>query len=169
MAIFKKVAYSGKYQDDNAIPELVSYIMKPEKTPNEILGGYKVDMNNIAGSMIQVSEFFQKNSLVRVHHFIVSFLPYEIPSMGIVICIANTICSYIGPEYQIIYAFHEDKQNPHLHFAFNAVSYTDGHRYRSSRSDYHNLYSTIKQVLHSYRIFNLIPVSYHPNDYEPHE
>ena len=130
MAIFKMVSGSGKYQDDLAIPNLISYITDGNKAKGDFIGGCNIDFNNIAGSMIQVSEQFKKNSHIRAHHFIVSFLPYEVHSVGVLICIANQICQYFSDEYQIVYALHEDTGYPHLHFVFNAVSYVDGHRYR---------------------------------------
>lgn len=56
MAIFKMVSGSGKYQDDLAIPNLIAYITNGNKAKGDIIGGCNIDFNNIAGSMVQVSE-----------------------------------------------------------------------------------------------------------------
>ena len=134
------VSGSGKYQDDLAIPNLIAYITDGNKAKGDIIGGCSIDFNNIAGSMVQVSEHFKKNSHIRAHHFIVSFLPHEVHFVGVLMCIANQICQYFSDEYQIVYALHEDTGYPHLHFVFNAVSYVDGHRYRGGIGEYKNLY-----------------------------
>ncbi|MGM9661036.1 MAG: relaxase/mobilization nuclease domain-containing protein [Faecousia sp.] len=169
MAIFKMVSGSGKYQDDLAIPNLIAYITDGNKAKGDIIGGCNVDFNNIAGSMIQVSEHFKKNSHIRAHHFIVSFLPHEVHSVGVLMCIANQICQYFSEEYQIVYALHEDTGYPHLHFVFNAVSYVDGHRYRGGIGEYKNLYYYIKRVLKEYYIYNYRDIKFNPATDHPNE
>lgn len=169
MAVFKKIAAKGKYQDDQAIQDVVAYITRKDKTPNGIIGGIEIDINNIAASMINISESYKKNSHIRLHHFIVSFLPHEVPSLSILICIANEIATYIGQEYQVVYALHEDNYYPHLHFVFNAVSYIDGHRYRGGFHDYHTLIHVITQILRSYGIGELNVHQYIPKANNPHE
>lgn len=72
-----------------------------------MVGGVGIDPNCIADSMVSVSNAFNKNSRIRLHH------------------------RRIGQEYQIAFALHEDTDYPHLHFVFNAVSFIDGHRYRT--------------------------------------
>ena len=39
MAIYKKVAKSGKYQDDLAIPNLIVYITRADKAKSGMIGG----------------------------------------------------------------------------------------------------------------------------------
>ena len=76
MVYFKKIAYSGKYQDDDSIPQLLAYISQPSKTPHHILDGFWFGDGNAAESMIAVSNHFGKNSKIRLHHFVLSFEPY---------------------------------------------------------------------------------------------
>lgn len=169
MALFKMISTKGKYQDDMAIPTLINYITRSDKTPSDIIAGSNIDIDNIAESMIQVSESFNKNSGNRAYHFIVSFMPHEIHMKGLLICMANDICRYFEDEFQIVYALHEDTYYPHLHFVFNAVSYVDGHKYRSSKNDFRRLYNYIKSVLKGYYIFNVRNVTHNPETDPPHE
>ncbi|MCI6995251.1 MAG: hypothetical protein MR936_00295 [Eubacterium sp.] len=60
MAIFKKISAKGKYQDDLTIPNLITYITRPDKTPCGIIAGNNIDFNDIAGSMVRVSESFKR-------------------------------------------------------------------------------------------------------------
>ena len=150
MAIYKKVAKSGKYQDDPAIPNLIAYITRADKAKSGMIGGVGIDPNHIADSMVMVSNTFNKNSRIRLHHFIVSFTRWECADPGILYCIGMEISRRIGQEYQIAFALHEDTDYPRLHFVFNAVSFIDGHRYRS----------LVRDVIRGYRIWELIPVDY---------
>lgn len=166
MAIFKKVAKAGKYQDDYAIHNLIAYITKPEKTPSQMIGGYGIDPDHIADSMAHVSNQFNKNSRIRLHHFIVSFGSWECSAPGVLYCIGMAISYQIGPEYQIAFALHEDTDYLHLHFVFNAISHIDGHRYRGGKKEYHELYHLVRKVLKGFRINELKPVDYKESDGE---
>ena len=166
MAIFKKVAKAGKYLDDYAIHNLITYITRPDKTPSQMIGGYGVDPDHIADSMAQISNQFSKNSRIRLHHFIVSFTRWECSAPGVLYCIGMAISNQIGPEYQIAFALHEDTEYPHLHFVFNAISHIDGHRYRGGKKEYHELYHLVRQALKGFRIRELLPVDYREEDGE---
>lgn len=164
MAIYKKVAKSGKYQDDLAIYNIITYITRPDKAKSRMIGGVGVNPNCIADSMIQVSNTFNKNSKIRLHHFIVSFTRWECSAPGVLYCIGMAICNQIGPEYQIAFALHEDTEYPHLHFVFNAVSHIDGHRYRGGKKEYFDLYNRVRLTLKDFRIKELMPVDYRESD-----
>ena len=101
MIIFKKIAATGKYQDDNAIHDLIGYICSPDKTPSHIIGGIGVDFQNIADSMVAVSMKFRKFNRLRLHHFIVSFNPDDIYITGMLTKTAEEICVLWGTEFQI--------------------------------------------------------------------
>lgn len=169
MAIFKKIAAQGKYQDDQAIPDLIAYITRKDKIPSSFIGGVETDQNDIAGSMMRVSIAFNKNSNIRLHHFIVSFHPKEICSIRILIGIAEEICSFIGETYQIVYAIHEDGFFPHIHFVFNAVSYKNGERYRGGKREYRDLVGLVRYYVRAFGVKELMPVNYYPNPSNPHE
>ena len=169
MALFKKIAAPGKYHDPEAIPDLIAYITRVDKTPSRIVYGSHVDMQDIANSMIAVSEQFGKNSRLRLHHFIVTFQPKDIREPNVLPHIAEEICAYIGRSYQIIAALHEDTPSPHIHFVFNAVSFVNGYKYRGGIEDYNELIKSIAAILYSYGIYSLIPVKYYHDPGRPHE
>lgn len=165
-AIFKKIAAPGKYQDDQAIPDVIAYITRPDKTPSGKIFGSKVDMQDIAGSMIAVSEQFNKNSRLRLHHFILSVHPKYAPLLP---CIAQEICLRIGRIYQVAAAQHEDTDYPHIHVVFNAVSYINGYKYRGGKTEYYELISQLEDILSDYGIYPLLPVQYIPDASNPNE
>ena len=166
MSIYKKVAKSGKYQDNLAIHNLIAHITRADKAKSGMIGGVGIDPNCIADSMVMVSNTFNKNSRIRLHHFIVSFTRWECADPGVLYCIGMEISRRIGQEYQIAFALHEDTDYPHLPFVFNAVSPIDGHRYRGGKKDYGALYHLVRGVIRGYRIKALIPVDYREEDGE---
>lgn len=167
MVLFKKIAAAGKYHDPQAIPDVIAYITRADKTPSHIIFGTHVDMQNIAGSMIAISEHYGKNSRLRLHHFILTFQTKE--NIDKLPQIAQAVCAYIGRIYQIVAAQHEDTEHPHIHFVFNAVSYINGYKYHGGKEDYHELINDIKSILYLHGFFPLIPVKYEPEPSNPHE
>lgn len=169
MVYFKKVAKKGKYHDDQAIPDLIEYITRPEKIPSNLICGVKVDMDNIADSMIKVSDKYKKNSRLRLHHFILTFKSECFDSLELLTEVAREVCDYLGRIYQIVAAVHEDTEHPHIHFVFNAVSHINGYKYHGGKEDYYELIDNVGEILSEHDLYPLVPVKYVPNKYDSHE
>lgn len=169
MIYFKKTACAGKYHDDQAIPDLISYITRAEKTPSRIIYGVHVDMQNIADSMINVSRSYGKYSRLRLHHFIISFEPKYKSKLDLLARVAEAICNYIGKTNQIVASLHEDTQYPHIHFVFNAVSFVNGYKYRAGKEEYYELVNCVASILSAHSLYPLVPVKYIPTPLDPHE
>lgn len=169
MNIFKKIAAPGKYQDENSIPHLVDYIMNPNKTKHKVVGGYGINPNDIAESMIAVSEKFRKNSRIRLHHFMVSLDNRDTYTTSELKEIGEMLCAHTTGNFQTIFALHEDTGYLHFHVMFNAVSYRDGHRYRGTIQEYYQLFNWVDAVISQYSSAPVIAVNYYPEPNNPDE
>ena len=81
-------------------------------------------------------------------------IPFPL-SPRVVAAIACEIIPYLGREYQVVFAVHEDKPHLHIHIVSNAISYIDGHRYYGTRQEFNGFKAHIKQVLRRYGIQTL--------------
>lgn len=169
MPIIKYLNAKGKYADDMALHDVISYILQPHKTPNCIIGCTDGAPQYMAQKMAAVSLRYNKYSKVRLRHFVVSFLPGEISSLSILENIGYAICHTIGCAYQAVYALHEDTDTPHIHFVFNAVSYVNGERYRGDKQSHRDLIHCVKSILSHFGIIGAYEVRYHPETTNPHE
>lgn len=169
MATIKFLNAAGKYSDANALKNVITYILQPTKTPSHIIGGKCVDLQNAVESMRTIAQHYGKDHGTRLRHFVLSFYPREVYCSHVLQAVAERICSYIGNNYQVVYALHEDTETMHIHFVFNAVSYVDGHKYHGDKHDYHALINYVRCVLHSYGITKLISVKYYHSPGNPHE
>ena len=169
MVYFKKIAKKGKYHDDQAIPDLINYITRPEKTPSNLIYGVKVDMDKIANSMVEVSEKYKKNSRLRLHHFVITFESVLWDELELIVEIARNVCNHIGKIYQIAAAVHEDTEHPHIHFVFNSVSHINGYKYHGGKEDYYELIDDVSEILSEHDLYPLVAVKYKPNKYDPNE
>ena len=59
--------------------------------------------------------------------------------MEYVIHAANEITRILSQRHETAYAVHEDTQIPHIHFAFNPVSYIDGYKYHGGKQEFREL------------------------------
>lgn len=166
MILFKKIASSGKYHDDLAIHDVLSYITRKDKTPSENIFYSHESMPHIIDSMVSVSKHYRKYSKIRLHHFILTFKPNDSTFIPLV---AQDICEYIGRIFQVVVAQHEDTPNPHIHVVFNAVSYINGYKYHGSKEDYYELIDSMCSIVRRYIVDYVIPVKYIPNPNSPHE
>lgn len=160
MPTLKVLNQKGKYHDLDARETVARYILNPLKAENGLVGGVGIMAGeDIAASMNSVAMHFKKESGVQLRHFVLSFSPEELDDPIIVYQIAYSIATFIGQEYQVIFAVHENTPNLHIHFMFNSISYVDGHRYYGKKKDYYQLVNFIKELFSDYYGFILQTVS----------
>ena len=154
MAIYKVIGkgQDRKYFDDNALNEVISYIFRPNKIPSRYIGGYGVHLKDSAEQMNMVAILYGKNHGVRLRHSVLSFEEKEHISHSVANMIADSIALYYAPEYQIVYAVHEDTDTVHIHFVMNQVSYTDGHKYSGSKQEYYDFINYMRNIGSEYGI-----------------
>ena len=155
MATLKTANGHGRYFDDAAKQDVISYIMDESKTPSRFIGGVKVDADDIAGSMAAISERYGKSSGVQLRHFIISFSPGEVKNMDTVNEIAKEAVLFLGREYQTVYAVHENADHPHIHIVTNSVSYVDGHRYYGTRKEFKQFMSALSGIMRRHGVASL--------------
>lgn len=145
----------GKYHDSAAAESVVSYVLNPEKTRNDFIGGRGVNVSQAAYEMNRMTEAFDKESGIRVRHMILSFSPQEERRLGktrynvavMLDRIAQYAISYYAGEYQIIYAVHEDTRHLHIHMVMNVVSCRTGKKYDGRKKDYYAFQSFLNDFL----------------------
>lgn len=160
MALLKVVNRKGKYHDPNSRETIARYITNPNKTFSGFIGvSQGVNPQDIAGSMNQVAQQFNKTRGVQLRHIIISFLPDEVLSPEDVYRIGCDLAGYTSQEYQTVFAVHENTDRLHIHLMFNSISFVDGHRYYGKKYEYYSFINHVKQVLHQYGIHRLFTVS----------
>ena len=145
----------GKYHDSDALHDVITYIVNPDKTPSGYIGGIAVNPQNAITEMGAVSRYYGQDKGVRLRHFILSFRPRELwgkkaDSIRAAYQIAYAVAQYYGGEYQIIYAVHENTRNPHIHFVMNTTNYRTGMKYQGKKQCLHNFLKWINVVLEPY-------------------
>lgn len=138
----------GKFFDNNAYRDAVNYIADPAKAA--YVGGCNISsVEHAAEEMQQTAETYGKNSGKRVRHSIVSFGTKSDTSAEDARAYAEKIVQYYQPEYQTVYAVHQNTDNVHIHLVMNQISYVDGHRYRGKKQDFYAFKKHISEVTHS--------------------
>ena len=147
VARYKVINQAGKFQDPNAYTDVIQYCTNPDKTPSGLIGGRNLDTNYAAEQMETVADVFGKNSKTRVEHTVLSFSPNEEISLEGIVEIADSLADYYAEDYQVLYAVHENTDNPHVHMVMNRISHRDGHRYRGNKQEYYGVQTHLKKEL----------------------
>lgn len=159
MASIKVLNGEKRHHNPDARQLLINYILNPNKAESGLAGYAYTHPIFPAESMNHIAQKYNKDSGIRIHHFILAFEPDELDDPEIANDIAWMITTYIAASYQTVFAVHEDRPHLHIHFAFNSVSYVDGHRYYGKKAEYYALISAVKQALHAHGLHALYEVS----------
>lgn len=160
MAVYKIVGKgeNGKYFDDNALHDVISYVLRDSKTSHAYCGSRAVNLYNAAFEMESLSRLYCKDKGVRLRHSVISFDKSENISPAQAAEIADAAIRFFGNQYQIIYGVHEDAAHVHAHIVMNQVSYIDGHKYRGTKKDHYDFINYMTGIVRPYGI-PFVPVS----------
>lgn len=146
-----KYLNGGKYFDDNARLDVITYVTYPNKIKHGYTNAAGFEPSYLAGLMTAHAQKYGKDSGVRLRHFFIAFTRQELSSAKKAYEIAVKIGHMLGCNYQTVYAVHEDKFYLHIHFVHNSVGY-NGERFKGTYSESHALENSIKSILKPYGI-----------------
>ena len=149
MASYKVVGVGehGKYFDSTAYQDTLNYITNPEKAA--YTGACNLmSVETAAQEMEHTAESFGKNCGKRVRHSVLSFSQADRVTPEQADRYAQEILQHYAPDFQLVYAVHTNTEDVHVHMVMNQIAYTDGHRYRGKKGDYHAFLRHMKQVTH---------------------
>lgn len=139
-----------KYHDDQAVEDVMKYILREDKVREGCVGGFAVNPSLAANQFEMIAEVYGKNYGVRLRHMILSFSPSEEIDLHDTKNIAYQVASYYGNDYQIVWACHTDARCLNVHMVMNTVSYQTGMKYDGSKADYYGFEKHINTVLQPY-------------------
>lgn len=150
----------GKYHDDEARKTVIEYITQPAKAIHRYMGASEhTTIPTAAEDMAAVAKHFNKDSGVRLRHFVLAFHPKELSNPETADEIGREIIDFLGLEYLAVYAVHENEDHLHIHIVINAVSHITGHRYRGAKKELYNFIFILKIMLKKYNIRKVIYAS----------
>lgn len=160
MAAYKVIGKgeNGKYFDDKAWHDVISYALRESKTPNSYVGSRAVNIDNAEPEMSILARLYNKTKGVHLRHSIISFDESDNITSAEAAKIAAAAIQYFGDQYQIIYSIHEDAAHVHAHIVMNQVSYTDGHKYQGTKKEYYGFINYMNGIVQPYGI-PFVPVS----------
>lgn len=116
--------------------------MAAEKTPSRIIGAiavYPIEETEIVQQFKQTQVLNRNQKKNRALHIILSFSTEESQWLDFKDYkkIGYSVANYYGKaNHQVVFALHEDTDNPHIHFAINRVNYITGKKYHQQHKDY---------------------------------
>lgn len=143
-------AGNKKYHDDQAVEDVMKYILRDDKVQEGCVGGFAVNPSMAEEQFKMIAQVYGKDYGVRLRHMILSFSPNEEIDLYDVKNIAYQVASYYGNNYQIVWACHTDARCLNVHMVMNTVSFQTGMKYDGSKADYYGFEKHINGVLEPY-------------------
>lgn len=73
-----------------------------------------------------------------MYHMVISF-PQKVRDKAMVQKAADTAADILFENYQVFYGIHLSKENWHIHFAINAVSYRTGNKWHQNNREFRDM------------------------------
>lgn len=141
MPMLKLIHGPGKYSDDEALHDVISYCTRLGKAC--CVDGIAVYPPNVIFEMERLAQAYGKGNGLRLRHWILSFSAKDLKGFKK----ANFLemlqrwgwyaASYYGGQYQILFSVHMDSKNAHIHFVMSTINYQTGLKYPGDKGDYY--------------------------------
>lgn len=158
MPVFKLLNTKGKYYDQDARRDVLRYVIDSAKAPHYV-GGYNVNLDYPAESMNEVAKQFGKTNGVQLRHYVISFTRMDTKDASVANCIAEWVADYFVPDYQVVYAVHEDSSYLNIHIVVNSISCVDGHRFSMRPQQYNAFKNYVALVMREFGLRRPLYVS----------
>lgn len=108
----------------------LKYIMDPDKTcDGRYISGSNCVPENALQQMLDTKQHFGKLDKRQGYHLIISFEEEEISEKTAFEVVGKFVKKYLGPDFEAVYAIHNDTDHIHGHIIFNSVRCTTGYKY----------------------------------------
>ena len=125
--IIKQV--NNPYETEEAIKNVLYYIVRDKDSQEKqevrywkAFGASRKNIKKVCAQFIKIQELAGKDSKKRIWHIVIIFPP-SVNDIRQVLIAADAVALFLFKEYQVVYGVHEKKNQLHIHFAFNPVSY----------------------------------------------
>ena len=170
MAVLKLVR--GEYRNEDAMDNLVHYILNTDKMPNACFGGTGVVLSCPSECMYAMKQTFGKLTGKMAEHLIIAFNEDEISNLTIqkIFSLAYDVCDYFEG-VQVLFGLHEygdihfeddfDVNNLHIHFAINTIDVRTGNKFRIDYNNEFQLKNYVLNLMYNYGIGDTVKLVVH--------
>ena len=155
--------YRKYYKNQDALEKSIGYLCRETTETDEDLveglsGGYGIDMSStktVIEDMRLVKDVYGKKNGRQLKHFSVNLTVEETVEIRDMRAFAYEIASYYGKDYQIIFQGHRGFENGreqiHIHFCCNSVSYVTGKMFVDKKGDLEEFKKFVNEKVEKYR------------------
>jgi hypothetical protein len=155
----KFIVFDSKYTNEDVKKYVINYAASSVYANEIWSGGSGVFYNNtenIERIFKATQEAYGEFGEGLINHFVISF---NDKSSRRITCIesdvwliSQVISDFIGIRFQNVFYVHngsmDNKNNLHVHFVVNRVSYVDGHRFYVNRENFHEIIDYTRSNAH---------------------
>lgn len=115
----------------------LKYITDPDKTEGgRYVSGSNCIPENSLAQMLETKRHFGKLDKRQGYHFIISFEEEDITEETAFAVVGQFVKEYLGPDFEAVYAVHNDTDHIHGHIIFNSVRCTNGYKYDCPKGEW---------------------------------
>ena len=141
MSIFKAIKLKiGKRKRAN-LSGIIKYVLKTEKTEEKLVYGQFIEISRAYKMMVETKEVFKKTTGREYFHFVQSYSPDDkiTPELALEQAKKFLEATKKFRAYEVLLAVHRDRENIHVHYIVNSVSFLDGRKFHISKKELEQL------------------------------
>lgn len=127
MAAIKVIIPKGKYENSDAVDNVISYVLKLDD--ESLVGGYGISLGSVEDIIKQfyiIKEAYSKNEGKQIFHIIFSINKTFYFNEKQILMLAYKLGRYFSKDRQVVFGVHNDTKNLHIHMAVNTIAFTNG-------------------------------------------
>ena len=143
------IIFRNDYDTYDALEKVLEYVDNTKKS--EYIGAQNILLHNPMEQARAVDKFFYNQTKKKVFHLALSFDEDDFISAYTLFEEGYNICALL-PEYQIVFAVHQNTDYLHMHFAIIPINLITG---RKLCFDNNTLYSFVQQIREIFKKYDI--------------
>ena len=143
------IIFRNEYDKYEDLEHVINYVNNKKRA--DYIGGQNILLGDSIEQAMAVNNFFYNETKRKAFHFAISFDDDEVMIAQHLYEEGYNICALL-PEYQIIFAIHQETGHIHMHFAINPISLCTGRKLCFDNTTFYGFVNGVREIFKQYDV-----------------
>lgn len=143
------IIFREDYDTYDALEGVLNYIDDSNRA--RYIGGQNILLRNSMEQAMAVNKFFYNQTRKKIYHFTISFDDDELMTAQPLYEEGYNVCA-LFPEYQALFAVHQDTEHIHMHFAIIPVNLASGRKMYFDNETLYTFAVNLRKIFEKYHV-----------------
>ena len=143
------IIFRNEYDKYEDLEHVINYVNNKKRA--DYIGGQNILLGDSIEQAMAVNNFFYNETKRKAFHFVISFDDSDVMIAHHLYEEGYNICALL-PEYQIIFAVHQDTECIHIHFVVNPINLATGKKLCFDNTTFYSFVEGIRAIFKKYEV-----------------